>query len=96
MPNYTLTLTEVADGIADHAHYKKRRASAIVIATNLLVTNQAGNPITDKPPDIVDHPAPAGQPWTYTWLVQGSSKNVKKLVNVFNAFEYVTVTGGPP
>jgi hypothetical protein len=96
MPNYTLTLTEVADGIGDHGNYKKRRASAIVIATNLSVTNQAGNPIADNGTDIVHHPASAGQPWTYTWYVQGTSKNVKKLVNVFNAFEYVTVTGGPP
>jgi hypothetical protein len=96
MPNYTLTFTEVTDGINDHGNYKIRRGSALVVATHLSITNQAGNPLQDNGVDIVDTPAPKGQPWTYTWYVQGTAKNVKKMVNVFNAFEFVSVTGGPP
>jgi hypothetical protein len=95
LANYTLTLTEVADGIHDHGHYKNRRASALVVATNLSITNQAGHPLQDNKVDIVDTPASAGQPWTFTWHIQGTPKNVNKMVNVFNAFEFVSASAVP-
>jgi hypothetical protein len=97
LTNYTLALTETADGRGDHGHYKKRRASAITIATNLGITAQDGSPLTDNGKDIVDRkPVSAGQSWVYNWYVQGDPICVKRLVNIFNAFEYVTVVGGPP
>jgi hypothetical protein len=95
LANYTLTLTEAADGIHDHGHYKNRRASALAVAAHLSITNQAGNPLQDDGVDIIDTQASAGQPWTFTWYIQGTPKNVRKLVNVFNAFEFVTASAVP-